>query len=184
MFYGEALVGPEAKNAWPWQQLVRELVDPGPPGAVLLAAPHHGAHPEHHDAVPERRQGIEVSWPTCQFMMRSHQGRRAGETQHNPQSVRGRRGGLPRPSAGVARPRLAAQLLSAARHFWVRTGPVETTGIPPIPCLFPLRLPEQPALSLRECERKSSSGKCCRTSHRRCRRRLGVNCSPAMQMRT
>src|SRR5438105_13068807 len=61
MFDGEALVGPWVKDAWLWQPLVRELVDPVPPCAVLLAAPRQHAHPEHDDVVPERGQGIEVS---------------------------------------------------------------------------------------------------------------------------
>jgi hypothetical protein len=60
MFDGETLVGPVVKNAWPWQPLLRELVDPVPPGAVLLAASRQRAHPEHHDVVPERCQGIGV----------------------------------------------------------------------------------------------------------------------------
>jgi hypothetical protein len=61
MFDGETLVGPRVKDAWLWQPLVREPIDPVPPGAVLLAAPRQQAHPEHHDVVPECRQGIEVS---------------------------------------------------------------------------------------------------------------------------
>ena len=61
MFDGEALVGPRVKDAWLWQPLVREPVDPVPPGAVLLAAPRQQAYPEHHDVAPECRQGIEVS---------------------------------------------------------------------------------------------------------------------------
>src|SRR5215471_15608840 len=32
------------------------------PGAVLLAAPRQRAHPEHHDVVPERGQGVDVGW--------------------------------------------------------------------------------------------------------------------------
>src|SRR3984893_7346739 len=64
MFDGEALVWPGVKDAWPWQPLVRELVDPVPPRAVLLAAPRQRAHPEHHDVVPERWQGVGVG-RTC-----------------------------------------------------------------------------------------------------------------------
>jgi len=48
------------KDAWPWQTLVFEPIDPVPPGAILLAAPRQRAHPDHHDVVPERRQGVEV----------------------------------------------------------------------------------------------------------------------------
>ena len=62
MFDGEALVWPGVKDAWPWQPLVREPVDPVPSRAVLLAAPRQRAHPEHHDVVPERCQGVEVVW--------------------------------------------------------------------------------------------------------------------------
>src|SRR6266404_5655195 len=62
MFDGEALVWPGVKDAWPWQPLVREPVDPVPSRAVLLAAPRERAPPEHHDMVPERCQGVEVVW--------------------------------------------------------------------------------------------------------------------------
>jgi hypothetical protein len=61
MFDGEALVEPGVKDTWLWQRLVREPVDPVPLRALLLAAPRQCAHPEHHDVVAERRQGIEVS---------------------------------------------------------------------------------------------------------------------------
>jgi len=60
MFDGEALVGPRVKDAWLWQPLVREPINPVSPCAVLLAAPRQHAHPEHHDMAPEGRQGIEV----------------------------------------------------------------------------------------------------------------------------
>src|SRR6516225_5133847 len=62
MFDGEALVGPWVKDAWLWEPLVREPVDPVPPRAVLLAAPRQRAHPEHHDVVPERGQGVDDGW--------------------------------------------------------------------------------------------------------------------------
>src|SRR2546423_5277188 len=62
MFDGEALVWPGVKDAWPWQPLVREPVDPVPSRAVLLAAPRQRAPPEHHDMVSERCQGVEVVW--------------------------------------------------------------------------------------------------------------------------
>src|SRR5260370_26004240 len=62
MFDGEALVWPRVKDAWLWQPLVREPADPVPPRAVLLAAPRERAHPEHHDMVPERCQGVGVVW--------------------------------------------------------------------------------------------------------------------------
>src|SRR5258706_5588722 len=62
MFDGEARVWPGVKDAWPWQPLVREPVDPVPSRAVLLAAPRERAPPEHHDMVPERCQGVEVVW--------------------------------------------------------------------------------------------------------------------------
>ena len=48
------------KDAWPWQPHFVEPIDPIPPGAILLAAPRQRAHPDHHDVVPERRQGVEV----------------------------------------------------------------------------------------------------------------------------
>jgi hypothetical protein len=60
MFDGGAPVGPRVKDAWLWQPLVREPVDPIPPCAVLLTAPRQHAHPEHHDVVPEGRQGMET----------------------------------------------------------------------------------------------------------------------------
>src|ERR1700726_1312103 len=63
MFDGEALVWPEVKDAWPWQPLVREPVDPVPSRAVLLAAPRERAPPEHHDMVPKRCRGVKVFGP-------------------------------------------------------------------------------------------------------------------------
>jgi hypothetical protein len=60
MFDGGAPVGPRVEDAWLWQPLVREPVDPIPPCAVLLTAPRQHAHPEHHDVVPEGRQGMET----------------------------------------------------------------------------------------------------------------------------
>jgi hypothetical protein len=50
--------------------VVRELVDPVPSGAVLLAAPRQRAQPEHHDVVPERCQGVDV-WLALRNRQRS-----------------------------------------------------------------------------------------------------------------
>src|ERR1700694_1754255 len=68
MFDGEALIWPGVKDAWPWQPLVREPVDPVPSRAVLLAAPRQRAPPEHHDMVPERCQHRVIGKEACHHL--------------------------------------------------------------------------------------------------------------------
>src|SRR5580692_4778051 len=183
MFDGEALVGPGVRNAWPWQPLVRELVDPVPPGAVLLAAPGQRAHPEHHDVgtgtPPGHRRWLANISVHDTFPSRAWGVRRSAT-----------RDPFAAGAAGYHDPQPGSPALGSPPNCsrWSAIFGSE---------LVPLRLPEfrqfpgsSPPLGRAacfiacECEHRSRSGKCCRTSHHRCRRRLGENCSPAMQMRT
>src|ERR1700757_3100110 len=64
MFDGEAVVGPQVKDARLWQPLVHEPVDPVPSCAVLLAALRQHAHPKDRDWRPPRSSGGRRS-PRC-----------------------------------------------------------------------------------------------------------------------